>query len=119
MADIDEAAVIAGCTREGGELAVGRLLGRQDDVSLLCHMPEEGCILRSAIDLQRLVELVVEDGEGDVASVVFLGVHDEQGTVEGLAVLRSVLVGELLGPQAHEAFFHSLLGGACGGLVLV
>ena len=84
-----------------------------------CHLPCERRILRTAVNLERLVEFVIKDSQRDVTRVVGLGLHYNQGMVEGLAVLGHVLIVERLVPQANETLFHPLLTGGYGGVSLV
>ena len=83
------------------------------------HLPCERCILRTTINLERLVEYVIKHSQCYVARVVGFGLHCNQGVVEWLTVLGHVLIVELLVPQADETLLHLLLAGECGVVDLV
>ena len=92
--------------------------GCQGDTPIICHVPCKRRILRTAVNLKRLVEFVVKHSQRHVARVIGFGLHCNQGTVEGFAVLSSVLIFELFVPQSDDLLFQLLLAGGYGGVVV-
>ena len=108
LSNIDKVAVASvttctGCTDRRACIRVG-----QDDTPFGCHLPSERCIFRTTVNLERLIEFVIKHSQRHVARVVGPGLHSNQGTVEGLAVLSHVFIFKLLVPQADETLFQSI-----------
>ena len=95
--------------RAGWRIGRAGIRVSQDDLSFGCHLPKERCILRTAVNLERLVEDVIKYRQGNVARMVGADLHGYQGTVEGLALLCHVLILKLLVPQSDETLFYLLL----------
>ena len=109
LTNIDKVAVIPITARRSQLDARARIRAFQGNMPFVCHLPCKRGILRTTVNLKRLVEFIVEHGQRDVARVVGFGLHCNQGMVEGLTVLGHVLIVELLVPQTDEALFALLL----------